>query len=93
MLLLLGTFRPERIEAIAKRFEVDPTSVLDNLVIARAYTHEQQMNLLTGVAAMCVSDTFALLVVDSSTALFRVDFTGMRVSTAHCMVVAHLLIF
>ncbi|KAH3763705.1 meiotic recombinase Dmc1 protein [Pelomyxa schiedti] len=71
-----GTFRPERIEKIAARFNLNPEVVLDNVLYARAYTHEQQMDLLTEVAARMVEEKFALLVVDSVTALFRVDFTG-----------------
>lgn len=71
-----GTFRPERIISIAARFGVDHQAVLENLVVARAYTHEQQMQLLTGVGAMMVTENFALVIVDSCTALFRVDFSG-----------------
>jgi RecA/RadA recombinase len=71
-----NTFRPERIVEIAQRFELDPEDVLDNIVIARAYTSEHQVELLDHVAARMASDRFALLIVDSATALFRVDFTG-----------------
>ena len=39
-----GTFRPDRIIPIAERFGVDPAAVLDNIVVARVYTHEHQMN-------------------------------------------------
>ncbi|KAJ1649774.1 Meiotic recombination protein dmc1, partial [Dispira simplex] len=46
-----GTFRPERIRAIAIRYELDPELVLDNLIYARAYTSEHQMDLITMVAA------------------------------------------
>ena len=38
-----GTFRPERVKVIAERFGMDPDGVLDNIVVARAYTHEHQM--------------------------------------------------
>lgn len=71
-----GTFRPERIEAIALRFNVDPASILDNIIFARAYTHEQQLSLLTQVCAKMAEDQFRLLIIDSVTALFRVDFSG-----------------
>ena len=49
-----GTFRPDRIKAIADRFEVDGDSVLENILVARAYNHEQQMAYLVGVAAKMV---------------------------------------
>lgn len=37
-----GTFRPERIRPIAERFGLDADAVLDNILYARAHTHEQQ---------------------------------------------------
>lgn len=43
---------------------------------ARAYTHEHQFGLLLGLAAKMAEEPFKLLIVDSITALFRVDFTG-----------------
>jgi len=36
-----GTFRPERIIEIAERFDLDPTSVLDNIAYARAFNVDQ----------------------------------------------------
>jgi meiotic recombination protein DMC1 len=85
-----GTFRPERIESIALRFNVDAASILDNIIFARAYTHEQQISLLTvcyfirffhyialkQVCAKMAEDQFRLLIIDCVTALFRVDFSG-----------------
>ncbi|KAH7825012.1 putative Meiotic recombination protein DMC1 [Monocercomonoides exilis] len=71
-----GTFRPERIEPIAVRYGLDPGAVLDNIIFARAYTHEQQTGLLTQVCAKMAEDQFRLVIVDSVTALFRVDFSG-----------------
>lgn len=71
-----GTFRPERIMAIAEKFGVDGGAVLENILYARAFTHEHQMKLLAGVAAKMIEDHYSLVVVDSCTALFRVDFSG-----------------
>lgn len=42
-----GTFRPERIEPIATRYGLDAGAVLDNVIFARAYTHEHEMQLLS----------------------------------------------
>jgi meiotic recombination protein DMC1 len=67
-----GTFRPERIVKIAERFGVDPKAVLDNITYARAYTHEQQTELLVGAAAKMIEEPYAILIVDSAMALFRV---------------------
>jgi DNA repair protein RAD51 len=32
-----GTFRPERLTAIAERFDLDPQEVLENVAYARAH--------------------------------------------------------
>uniref|UniRef100_A0A8K9WTD2 Meiotic recombination protein n=1 Tax=Oncorhynchus mykiss TaxID=8022 RepID=A0A8K9WTD2_ONCMY len=46
-----NTFRPDRLKDIADRFNVDHDAVLDNVLYARAYTSEHQMELLDFVAA------------------------------------------
>ena len=71
-----GTFRPERIAPIAERFGLDPHDVLENILYARAFTHEQQMQLIMMAAAQMSEDQYRLMIIDSITALFRVDFTG-----------------
>eukprot|EP01134_Creolimax_fragrantissima_P003871 CFRG3871T1 len=73
-----GTFRPDRLMAIADRFGVDREAVLDNIMVARAYTSEHQMELLTICAAKFAEErgAFKVLIVDSVIALFRVDFSG-----------------
>eukprot|EP00727_Mastigamoeba_balamuthi_P011266 m51a1_g6762 Meiotic recombination protein DMC1 putative (340) ;mRNA; r:95797-97108 len=71
-----GTFRPERIGPIAERFGASGDQILDNVLYARALTHEHQMDLLTEVAARMVDDVYRLLVMDSVTSLFRVEFSG-----------------
>jgi RecA/RadA recombinase len=38
-----GNFRPERIEAIAERFGLDVEQTLDNIIICRVFSHEEQM--------------------------------------------------
>lgn len=38
-----GNFRPERIEAIAARYGLDPEQTLDNIIICRVFSHEEQM--------------------------------------------------
>ncbi|XP_023685658.1 meiotic recombination protein DMC1/LIM15 homolog isoform X2 [Paramormyrops kingsleyae] len=73
-----NTFRPDRLRDIADRFDVDPEAVLDNVLYARAYTSEHQMELLDYVAAKFHEEcgVFKLLIIDSIMALFRVDFSG-----------------
>jgi meiotic recombination protein DMC1 len=45
-----GTFRPERLRDIAQRFGVDADPVLENVLYARAFNSEHQMDLINGVA-------------------------------------------
>ena len=71
-----GTFRPERIVAIAERFNLNQHDVLDNVAFARAYNTDHQMELLNQACAMMAESRYALLVVDSATALYRTDYTG-----------------
>eukprot|EP01061_Rhynchopus_euleeides_P019841 TRINITY_DN3254_c3_g1_i2.p1 TRINITY_DN3254_c3_g1~~TRINITY_DN3254_c3_g1_i2.p1 ORF type:complete len:355 (+),score=166.18 TRINITY_DN3254_c3_g1_i2:63-1127(+) len=71
-----GTFRPQRMYDIAKRYEIDPEHVLDNIMHGRAYNSEHQKQLLVQAAAMMAESRFALIVVDSATALYRTDYSG-----------------
>uniref|UniRef100_A0A8C0IYR6 Meiotic recombination protein n=1 Tax=Chelonoidis abingdonii TaxID=106734 RepID=A0A8C0IYR6_CHEAB len=73
-----NTFRPDRLRNIADRFSLDHDAVLDNVLYARAYTSEHQMELLDYVAAKFHEEAgiFKLLIIDSIMALFRVDFSG-----------------
>jgi DNA repair protein RAD51 len=47
-----GTFRPERLLAIAERYGLSGSDVLDNVAYARAYNSEHQTTLLTQACAM-----------------------------------------
>ncbi|CAM9702109.1 unnamed protein product [Heterosigma akashiwo] len=71
-----GSFRPENIVKVAERFGLNADEVLDNIACARAHNSEQQMELLKHASAMMAEDRFALLIVDSATALFRTDYCG-----------------
>ena len=71
-----GSFRPNRLQAIAERFGLDPAVALENVAYARAHNSEHQMELLGLAAAIMSQDRYVLLVVDSATALFRTDYTG-----------------
>eukprot|EP01036_Dinobryon_divergens_P028595 gene28595-37564_t len=74
-----GNFRTERIESIADRFGLDVEQTLDNIIVARVFSHEEQMDIIKPIAAL-LSDPnqgpFRLLIVDSIIALFRVEFSG-----------------
>lgn len=71
-----GTFRPERCKAIAERFGLDPNEALDNVSFARAFNSDHQMQLLQQACALMAETRYALIIVDSATALYRTDFTG-----------------
>ncbi|KHN87647.1 DNA repair protein RAD51 -like protein A [Toxocara canis] len=71
-----GTFRPERLLAVAERYKLSGQDVLDNVAYARCYNTDHQMQLLVQASAMMAESRYALLIVDSATALFRTDFSG-----------------
>merc|ERR1719450_2385 len=71
-----GTFRPERLQSIATRYELNVEDVLENVTYARAYNAEHQERLLTEASGLFCESRYALLVVDSATGLFRTDYTG-----------------
>jgi DNA repair protein RAD51 len=55
---------------------MNPEEVLDNIICARAHNSEQQLELLSDAAALMSESRYALLVVDSATALYRTDYSG-----------------
>jgi DNA repair protein RAD51 len=71
-----GTFRPERLLAVAERYGLSGEDVLDNVAYARAYNSDHQNRLLDQASAMMAESRFALLIVDSATALYRTDYSG-----------------
>ncbi len=71
-----GTFRPERILAIAERYGLSGDDVLDNIAYARAFNTDHQSQLLLQASAMMAESRFAVIVVDSATALYRTDYSG-----------------
>ncbi len=71
-----GTFRPERIEAIAKAKELDPEQTLNNIKVVRASTTEQQVLSIERADKLVRDENIKLIVVDSMMALFRSEFIG-----------------
>ncbi|KAL0481986.1 DNA repair protein RAD51 [Acrasis kona] len=86
-----GTFRPEKITPIAERFGLNPPDVLDNISCARAMNSDHQEQLLVQAAAMMAEQRYALVVVDSCTALFRTDFSGRGELSARQIKLAQFL--
>ncbi|CAL9156108.1 unnamed protein product [Musa hybrid cultivar] len=96
-----GTFRPQRLLQIAERFGLNGADVLENVAYARAYNTDHQSRLLLEAASMMVearhvpsksfSSRFALMIVDSATALYRTDFSGRGELSARQMHLAKFL--
>ena len=55
---------------------MDPEQVLNNIMVGRAFTVDTINNLIMQAAAAMIEDQFALLVIDSIMAPFRVDYSG-----------------
>lgn len=47
-----NTFRPERLLAVAERFQMNPEDVLNNVCFGRAYNSDHQTKLLMNAPAM-----------------------------------------
>lgn len=54
---------------MAERYKLTQNEVLDNVAVARAYNTDHQTKLLVHAAAMMAESRYALLVVDSATAV------------------------
>ncbi len=73
-----GTFRPERIISMAKRWEdaLDPQKVLKRIKVGRAFNSDHQIALVDEVSRFAKEEKVKVLVVDSLTAHFRAEFIG-----------------
>ena len=65
--------------------------MLDNVSYAKAFNSDHQMSLLEQACGMMTESRYALLVVDSATALFRTDYTGRGELAARQMKLAQFL--
>lgn len=72
-----GTFRPERIIPIAQRFGLDPDTALENIIVARVFSTEQQIKTVRDARKIIREKNIKLIVEDSLTALFRSEFVGI----------------
>ena len=86
-----GTFRPQRLVSIAEKFGLNPVDVLDNVAYARAYNSDHQSKLLQQASGMLAESRYALLIVDSATALYRTDYSGRGELSARQMHLARFL--
>ncbi len=71
-----GTFRPERIESIAKAAGIDAKQALDNISVVRAISSDQQVLALDRADKTIKEKNIKLIVVDSLMSLFRSEYPG-----------------
>eukprot|EP01147_Barroeca_monosierra_P010965 gene10965-3037_t len=73
-----GAFRPERLEGICERFNVDYQAALNNVYFCRAYNSDQLTSLMGDVGAILAQEAgiVRLLIIDSIMATFRSDYCG-----------------
>ena len=71
-----GTFRPDRIEQISKASGADSKQVLENILVVRATTTDQQILAVERADKLVRDSNIKLIIVDSLMALFRSEFIG-----------------
>ena len=71
-----GTFRPERVRAIAARFGLDGTEALSNLFVLRPVNVSELEDVVIEEVPGLVRSGAALVVIDSIIALYRAEFRG-----------------
>jgi len=71
-----ATFRPDRIRQMAEAAGMDPDQVLKNINIARAVNSDHQMILVEKADEIIKQKNIKLVIVDSLTAYFRVEYLG-----------------
>ena len=80
-----------QISIFTLRFGLSGNDVLDNVAYARAYNTDHQTQLLIQAAAMMSESRYALIIIDSATALYRTDYSGRGELSARQMHLARFL--
>jgi DNA repair protein RadA len=71
-----NTFRPSRIEQMAKHVKLKPEEAMKGILVARAYNSDHQMLLAEKAGDMLRERNVRLVIVDSLTAHFRAEYMG-----------------
>jgi len=71
-----GTFRWERIEAMARGMNLDPDEVMENIFYQRAYNSDHQMAIVEELFSFVPENNVKLVVIDSVTSHFRAEYPG-----------------
>ncbi len=72
-----NTFSKEKIKRIAKRFGLDPKSVLSQIYHARIYSSDHQSQMIQKAEMLCKTRGVRLIIVDSLMALLRSEYVGI----------------
>ncbi len=71
-----GTFRWERIEAMARALGLDPDQVMENIYVHRAYNSDHQMAIVEELFSFVPEHNVKLVIIDSVTSHFRAEYPG-----------------
>jgi len=71
-----GTFRPERVIAIAQGLGLNPDEVLGNIIYARAFNSDHQILLADEAFSLVSQNNVRLVIVDSVITHFRSEYPG-----------------
>jgi len=71
-----NTFRPERIESIARARGLDSRRSLENIIVAKAYNSAHQELIIEETGPVIEQNSVRLVVVDSAVAHYRAEFLG-----------------
>ncbi len=71
-----GTFSPERVYQIASKRGFDGNRILDNIIVARAYTSDHQRFLIDCLFRKVPEEKARLVIVDSIISHFRGEYVG-----------------
>jgi DNA repair protein RadA len=72
-----NTFRPERIAAISSLRNQDPSVILDNIIVAKAFSSSHLELILSESSKIIDSHNIKLIILDSAIALYRSEFLGL----------------
>jgi DNA repair protein RadA len=71
-----NTFRPERIVSISKARNIDYVSVLENIVVAKAFNSAHQELIIHEIGKIIENKNIKLLVLDSAISHYRAEYLG-----------------
>lgn len=73
-----GSFRPERIIEIAHGHGLEPSKILSNIIVARAFNSDHQILIIEKASEIVKNKNIKLLIVDSVISHFRSEYIGRQ---------------